>query len=109
MKALFLSDDINQFHWSLLKSVSLILSLLPLSQVIWNFWQTTEGSSQIVVGFFAISFFVTGFVLAFWSALKLTTWHKVIAETSVEQAVLAVYRNIPMICLVTMMSYLAFQ
>ena len=32
MKALILSDEINQFHWSMLKSVLLVLSILPASQ-----------------------------------------------------------------------------
>lgn len=36
MRALFLSDDVNQFHWSVLKSVLLILSLLPISQGIFK-------------------------------------------------------------------------
>ena len=50
MKALILSDEINLFHWSVLKSVLLILSILPLSQGILHVWQSTEGSSQIMVG-----------------------------------------------------------
>ncbi len=70
MKALILSDEINQFHWSMLKSVLLVLSILPASQGILHLWQTTEGSSQIMVGFFAISMMSTLFVLCFWSALK---------------------------------------
>ena len=36
MKALILSDEISIFHWSMLKSVLLILSLLPVSQVFLN-------------------------------------------------------------------------
>ncbi|ENW31402.1 hypothetical protein F924_00245 [Acinetobacter lwoffii ATCC 9957 = CIP 70.31] len=32
MKALILGDEINQFHWSMLKSVLLVLSMLPISQ-----------------------------------------------------------------------------
>ena len=69
MKALILSDEINQFHWAMLKSVLLILSLLPISQGILHVWNSTEGSSQIMVGFFAISLMSTWLALSFWSAL----------------------------------------
>ena len=49
MKALFISNEINQFHWAMLKSVLLVLSILPVSQGILHLWQSTEGSSQIMV------------------------------------------------------------
>ena len=32
MKAFFLLDELNQFHWAMLKSVLLILSLLPVCE-----------------------------------------------------------------------------
>ena len=57
MKALTLLDEMSQFHWSMLKSVLLILSMLPVAQGVLSVWQSTEGSSQIMVGFFAISLF----------------------------------------------------
>lgn len=57
MRALFLSDDVNEFHWSVLKSVFLILSLLPISQGILSLWQMSDASSQIIVGFIALSIF----------------------------------------------------
>lgn len=58
MKALILGDEINQFHWSMLKSVLLVLSMLPISQGIVHLWQSTEGSSQIMVagGFLCYQF-----------------------------------------------------
>ena len=47
MKALILSDEINQFHWSMLKSVLLVLSILPASQGILHLWQTTEAAARL--------------------------------------------------------------
>ncbi len=110
MKALFISDEINQFHWAMLKSVLLILSLLPISQFFLNLWQGTEGSSQIMVGFFAISLFSAMSILSFYSALNTTVLRLKEEESSVfEQHVVKVYRYIPMLSLAMMMSYLAMQ
>ncbi|MGB9189579.1 MULTISPECIES: hypothetical protein [unclassified Acinetobacter] len=110
MKALIVSDEINQFHWAMLKSVLLILSLLPISQGILSLWNATEGSSQIMVGFFAISVFSTLFVLCFWSALKATVLNlKQQQSSTLEQGVVKVYRYMPMLFLAAMMSYLVTQ
>ncbi|CAB1219079.1 hypothetical protein [Acinetobacter bouvetii] len=110
MKALIISDEINQFHWAMLKSVLLILSLLPMSQGILTLWNATEGSSQIMVGFFAISLFSALFVLCFWSALKATVLNLKQEQPSVlEQGVVKIYRYIPMLFLTGMMSYLVTQ
>ncbi|ANF80912.1 hypothetical protein A3K93_01070 [Acinetobacter sp. NCu2D-2] len=110
MKALILSDEINQFHWSMLKSVLLMLSILPLSQGIQHLWQTTEGSSQIMVGFFAISLMSSLFVLCFYSALKATVLElKTTEASSLEAYVVRIYRYIPMLSLAGMLSYLATQ
>ncbi|WP_286831442.1 hypothetical protein, partial [Acinetobacter sp. UBA3132] len=70
MKALIIRDEINQFHWTMLKSVFLVLSILPVSQAVLYLWQSTEGSSQIMVGFFALSLMSSLLALCFWSALK---------------------------------------
>ncbi len=110
MKALIVSDEINQFHWAMLKSVVLILSLLPVSQGILGLWNATQGSSQIMVGFFAISLFSALFVLCFWSALKVTVLRLKQEQSSVlEQSVVNVYRYIPMVCLASILSYLVTQ
>lgn len=110
MKALILSDEINQFHWVMLKSVLLILSILPVSQGILHVWQTTEGSSQIVVGFFALSLLSSLLVLSFWSALQATVIQlKPLHETAFEHTVVQVYRYFPMLSLAAMMSYLVTQ
>ncbi|MBP4269123.1 hypothetical protein ITF75_15200, partial [Acinetobacter baumannii] len=33
MKAFLVLDELNQFHWAMLKSVLLILALLPIAEV----------------------------------------------------------------------------
>ncbi len=43
MKAFFMLDELNQFHWAMLKSVLLILTLLPISEGALILWQATEG------------------------------------------------------------------
>ena len=110
MKALIIRDEINQFHWSMLKSVLLVLSILPASQGILHLWQTTEGSSQIMVGFFAISMMSTLFVLCFWSALKASVVQFEQEQASAfENGIVQVYRYIPMLSLASMLSYLVIQ
>ena len=42
MKALTLLDEMSQFHWSMLKSVLLILSMLPVAQGVLSVWQSTD-------------------------------------------------------------------
>lgn len=56
MKAFLVLDELNQFHWAMLKSVLLILALLPIAEVSLKLWLSTEGSSQIMIGFFALSY-----------------------------------------------------
>ena len=110
MKALILTDEINQFHWSVLKSVLLILSTLPLSQGIAHVWQSTEGSSQIMVGFFALSLLSSMFILSFWSALQATVLKlKEEQSSAFEQRIVGLYRYVPMVSLAAMMSYLVTQ
>jgi hypothetical protein len=109
MKALILSDEINKFHWSVLKSVILILSLLPLSQFFMNLWHATDANSQIMLGFMAISIFTAVSIVAFFSALSATVMNLNQVNTSFEQAVIKLYRYVPMLSLTAMMSYLATQ
>lgn len=110
MKALILSDEINQFHWAMLKSVLLILSLLPASHLFLNLLEKTDGSSQIMVGFFALSMFSALAILSFYVALSATVLKLKHAEaSSFEQTVVKIYRYLPMMSLALMMSYLAMQ
>lgn len=110
MKALILSDEINQFHWSMLKSVLWVLSILPMSQFFLNLWHLTNGSSQIMVGFFAISLFSTLLVLSFNSALHASVLKLEHEEsTFFEQKVIQIYRHIPMFSFASMVSYLILK
>ncbi|WP_312051224.1 hypothetical protein [Acinetobacter schindleri] len=110
MKALIIRDEINQFHWTMLKSVFLVLSILPVSQAVLYLWQSTEGSSQIMVGFFALSLMSSLLALCFWSALKASVMEVKQEEiSSFERSVVQLYRFLPMLSLASMMSYLAVQ
>lgn len=110
MKALIIRDEINQFHWTMLKSVFLVLSILPVSQAVLYLWQSTEGSSQIMVGFFALSLMSSLLALCFWSALKASVMEVKQEEiSSFERGVVQLYRFLPMLSLASMMSYLAVQ
>ena len=73
-------------------------------------WLPMEGSSQIIVGFFAISLFSTWAVLSFWSALKATVLTlDQVQITALEQKVVMFYRYTPMLFLAGMVSYLVSQ
>ena len=109
MKAFFMLDELNQFHWAMLKSVLLILTLLPISEGALTLWQTTEGSSQIMIGFFALSMLSAWFVLCFLSALKTTVWNHVDLISKYEQFLFKAYRYIPMLFLSSLVAYLSVQ
>ena len=109
MKAFFMLDELNQFHWTMLKSVLFILSLLPISEGALSLWQTTEGSSQIMIGFFALSMLSAWFVLCFLSALKTTVWDNQEMISRYEQLLFKVYRYIPMLFLSSLVAYLSVQ
>lgn len=109
MRASFLLDEVNQFHWSVLKSILLILSLLPISQGILNIWQMSDATSQIIVGFIALSIFSAILILSFYSALRATLIRFCVPQeiSKFEQVILSVYAYIPMLCLAAMLSYLS--
>ena len=109
MKAFFMLDELNQFHWAMLKSVLLILSLLPISEGTLSLWQATEGSSQIMIGFFALSMLSAWFVLCFLSALKTTVWNNQEMISRYEQLLFKAYRYIPMLFLSSLVAYLSVQ
>ena len=109
MKAFFMLDELNQFHWTMLKSVLFILSLLPISEGALSLWQTTEGSSQIMIGFFALSMLSAWFVLCFLSALKTTVWDNQEMISKYEQLLFKAYRYIPMLFLSSLVAYLSVQ
>lgn len=109
MKAFILSDEVNQLHCTILKSVLFILALLPASIFLLDLWQHTEGSSQIFIGFAAISVFsalsILGFIFALLASTLKLTEEKLFS--ALERRVLQVYRTIPMLFMMGIMSYLA--
>ncbi len=109
MKALLL-DEISQFHWNMLKSVLLILSLLPMSQFFMNLWQDADANSQIMIGFMAISVFSAVSIISFCSALNFTVVQlKTEFSSFAERYIVKFYRYVPMLFLVSMLSYLVTQ
>lgn len=110
MKALFFSDEINQFHWSMLKSVLLILSLLPMSQLFLTVWQDLDASSQIMMGFVGMSVFSALAIISFYRALNATVSKLNIEHLSKFDGILVkIYSYMPMLFLAGMLSYLAMQ
>ena len=110
MKALLLSDEINQFHWNMLKSILLILSLLPISQFFLDLWQGADATSQIMIGFMAMSVFSAISIVSFYGALNLSMVQlKTEFSSLLEQNIVKIYRYIPMLFLVGMASYLVDQ
>ena len=91
----------------LLCPVLFILSLLPISEGALSLWQTTEGSSQIMIGFFALSILSAWFVLCFLSALKTTVWDNQEMISKYEQLLFKAYRYIPMLFLSSLVAYLS--
>ena len=86
-----------------------ILSLLPISEGVLSLWQITEGSSQIMIGFFALSMLSAWFVLCFLSALKTTVWDNQEMISRYEQLLFKAYRYIPMLFLSSLVAYLSVQ
>ena len=109
MKAFFMLDELNQFHWAMLKSVLLILMLLPITEGALSLWHATEGSSQIMIGFFALSMLRALFVLCFLSSLKTTVWDNQEMISRYEQLLFKAYRYIPMLFLSSLVAYLSVQ
>ena len=109
MKAFVLSDEITQFHWAMLKSVLLILTILPLMNAAVTLWQHTEGSSQIMIGFFALSVMSAWLVVCFMTALKATLWQMQSQHSIFEQKIFHAYRYVPMLFLSSLVVYLASQ
>ena len=110
MKAVLFSDNLNSLHLTMLKSVLLVLSLLPVSHFILDFWQTVEGSSQIMVGFFATSLIGALVFLSFWAALKTSAVELTMEiPNRWEECMLKLYRHLPMSVLAVILSYLSVQ
>ena len=123
MKTVFISDHVQSIHAAVLKSIVLILALLPISHTLMQLWLQTEGGSQIVVGFVAISVFSALSIVAFIFALlcsNIQPQTEVLSQQLAlgevqrdeqlhQQKILRIYQHIPMLFLMTMMSYLSSQ
>ncbi len=111
MKAIILDDEVNQFHWVMLKAVFLVLSVLPVSHLLFSLWSATEGSSQIMVGFFFLSLFSSLLLISFYSALRALEQHCEFAEHEpvLQKYLVQSYRYLPMLSLASLLSYLAMH
>ncbi|EMU9367737.1 hypothetical protein AAA819_001876 [Acinetobacter baumannii] len=109
MKAFLVLDELNQFHWAMLKSVLLILALLPIAEVSLKLWLSTEGSSQIKIGFFALSIVSAWLMVSFFTALKTSVWQTKQMASKYEQLLFKAYRYVPMVFLSSLVAYLSLQ
>ena len=109
MKAFLVLDELNQFHWAMLKSVLLILALLPIADVSLKLWLSTEGSSQIMIGFFALSIVSAWLMVSFFTALKTSVWQTKQMVSKYEQLLFKAYRYVPMVFLSSLVAYLSLQ
>ncbi|MFE1633959.1 hypothetical protein ACFMJW_13645 [Acinetobacter baumannii] len=109
MKAFLVLDELNQFHWAMLKSVLLILALLPIAEVSLKLWLSTEGSSQIMIGFFALSIVSAWLMVSFFTALKTSVWQTKQMASKYEQLLFKAYRYAPMVFLSSLVAYLSLQ
>ena len=109
MKAFLVLDELNQFHWAMLKSVLLILALLPIAEVSLKLWLSTEGSSHIMIGFFALSIVSAWLMVSFFTALKTSVWQTKQMVSKYEQLLFKAYRYVPMVFLSSLVAYLSLQ
>ncbi|WP_171430398.1 hypothetical protein [Acinetobacter lactucae] len=109
MKAFLILDELTQFHGVMLKSVLLILGLLPIAEVFLKLWLSTEGSSQIMIGFFALSIVSAWLMVSFFTALKASVWQVKQISTQYEQLLFKAYRYLPMVFLSSLVAYLSLQ
>ncbi|ENF2036520.1 hypothetical protein ACLQM0_000456 [Acinetobacter baumannii] len=109
MKAFLVLDELNQFHWAMLKSVLLILALLPIAEVSLKLWLSTEGSSQIMIGFFALSIVSAWLMVSFFTALKTSVWQTKQMASKYEQLLFKANRYVPMVFLSSLVAYLSLQ
>ena len=97
MRTCFGLDELSRFHWMVIKTVLMIVSIVSISHGLTTFMLNVEGSSQIVFGFFVLSICSAGIVLAFASALQVTVRTAQIDMTPIQQLLLKCYRQVPML------------
>lgn len=105
MKIFWLHDQLDQLHWQVLKNSLLTLLLLPLVNIGHDFIQQFHRADQIVVYFYALSFAIVAFILAFYGALKTLHTGLTLANNQLEHYILYGYRHLPMLCLAGILIY----
>lgn len=109
MKSFIFSEETYRIHRALLKSILLTLSLLPLTGQLEQLWQMTGGSSQIILGFFALTLLSALLSVCFYTALKVSLLPFSHLSDHKEQWIFRIYRLLPMWFLVTMLAYLSYE
>ncbi len=90
-------DKVNHLHWKMIKVNLMILSSFAISLFWIDLLQGAEGSSQIVIGFFALSFIIASGLVVIWMALQVATWQVSFTQNKIEQCVFNLYRQVPMV------------
>ncbi|WP_285301432.1 hypothetical protein, partial [Klebsiella pneumoniae] len=72
-------------------------------------WLSTEGSSQIMIGFFALSIVSAWLMVSFFTALKTSVWQTKQMVSKYEQLLFKAYRYVPMVFLSSLVAYLSLQ
>ncbi|MEB3753543.1 hypothetical protein [Acinetobacter sp. MD2(2019)] len=107
MNTEFFKEPINQFHWRILKTVGLILAILPVQQAYLELWQISQASSQIVFGFFALSLFCSWLSVGFICALQLLQFPVSTIFSDAEMRVVKYYKQLPMLLFVLLVAYIS--
>lgn len=68
MTSFIFSEATYRIHRALLKSILLTLILLPLTAQLDQLWKKTEGISQIILGFFALTLLSALLSVCFYTA-----------------------------------------
>ncbi len=89
-------DKVNHLHWKMIKVNLVILTSFAISLFWIDLLQGAEGSSQIVIGFFALSFIFASGLVALLIALQVSTWQVNCSQSVFEQWLFKFYRQVPM-------------
>ncbi|WP_375554375.1 hypothetical protein [Acinetobacter baumannii] len=93
----------------LLKLSHLMFEFAPIAEVSLKLWLSTEGSSQIMIGFFALSIVSAWLMVSFFTALKTSVWQTKQMASKYEQLLFKAYRYVPMVFLSSLVAYLSLQ
>ncbi|MEB3767013.1 hypothetical protein [Acinetobacter sp. MD2] len=107
MKTKILSIPVHQLHRKVLKTVLIILAILPIAQVYVHLWHISHASSQIVLGFFAVSLLCSSFMVGFICALQVLHLPLLAELTALEQRIVTYYQRVPMLFFVILVAYIS--